>query len=218
VLLAIDTATRMLGLALHDGTRVLSEHTWYGAGYHTVELAPEIALALNQLAVEPSSLTGVAVAVGPGSYNGLRIGLAMAKGLALSHGLALVGVPTLDILAGGQPPREDPMLALIEAGRGRAVGVWYKWTRKGWSARKGALNLRWDEIPAELKQSTYICGELDQNSREVLRNSAFAELAPPALCVRRPSVLAELALEKVRQGKPEDPAKLSPIYFDNRPT
>lgn len=215
MLLAIDTATRMLGVALHDGARVLSESTWYGPGHHTTELAPEVAMAMSRVAVEPSALTAVAVAVGPGSYTGLRIGMALAKGLSLSYNLPVVGIPTLDILASPQPPREGPMLAVIQAGRGRVAGVWYKWSRKGWSARKGALNLRWEEIVAELKQTTYICGELDAQSRETLRKSEFVELAPPALCVRRPSVLAELALEKVRQGKPEDPAKLAPIYLDN---
>ena len=215
MLLAIDTATRMLGVALHDGARVLSESTWYGPGHHTTELAPEVAMAMSRVAVEPSALTAVAVAVGPGSYTGLRIGMALAKGLSLSYNLPVVGIPTLDILASPQPPREGPMLAVMQAGRGRVAGVWYKWSRKGWSARKGAINLQWEEIVAELKQTTYICGELDAQSRETLRKAEFVELAPPALCVRRPSVLAELALERVRQGKPEDPAKLAPIYLDN---
>ncbi|HLE05251.1 MAG TPA: tRNA (adenosine(37)-N6)-threonylcarbamoyltransferase complex dimerization subunit type 1 TsaB [Anaerolineales bacterium] len=215
MLLAIDTASRMLGVALHDGGRVLSESTWYGSGHHTTELAPEVALALSRAAVEVSELTAVAVALGPGSYTGLRIGLALAKGLSLSHNLQVVGIPTLDILANPQPPREGPMLAVMQAGRGRVAGVWYKWSRKGWSARRGALNLRWEEILAELKQATYICGELDLESRETLHKSEFVELAPPALCVRRPSVLAELALEKVGHGKPEDTARLAPIYLDN---
>src|SRR3970040_290970 len=171
-------------------------------------------MAMSRVAVEPSALTAVAVAVGPGSYTGLRIGMALAKGLSLSYNLPVVGIPTLDILASPQPPREGPMLAVMQAGRGRVAGVWYKWSRKGWSARKGAVNLQWEEIVAELKQTTYICGELDAQSRETLRKAEFVELAPPALCVRRPSVLAELALERVRQGKPEDPAKLAPIYLD----
>jgi len=90
---------------------------------------------MSRVAVEPSALTAVAVAVGPGSYTGLRIGMALAKGLSLSYNLPVVGIPTLDILASPQPPREGPMLAVMQAGRGRVAGGWYKWSRKGWSAR-----------------------------------------------------------------------------------
>lgn len=214
MLLAIDTATRMLGVALHDGAQVLSESIWFGDGHHTSELAPEVALAMRRVGIEPSDLTTVAVAVGPGSYTGLRIGLALAKGLSLAYNLQLVGIPTLDILASAQPFREDPMLAVLQVGRGRVAAVWYKWSRKGWSARKGALTLKWEQLQRELKQTTYICGELDPESREALRKAEFVVLAPPALCVRRPSVLAELGLEKVRQGKLDDPANLAPIYLD----
>ena len=214
MLLAIDTATRMLGVALHDGAQVLSESIWYGDGHHTTELAPQVALAMSRVGIGPADLSAVAVAVGPGSYTGLRIGLALAKGLSMAHNLQLLGIPTLDILATAQPSREDPMLAVLQAGRGRLAAVWYKWSRKGWSARKGALTLKWEELQHELKQLTYICGELDPENREALRKAEFAELAPPSLCVRRPSILAELALEKVRQGKLDDPSKLAPIYLD----
>ena len=92
--------------------------------------------------------------------------------------------------------------------------MWYKWTRNGWSARKGMKTLAWEDLAGELKQTTYICGELDLQAREALKREAQAILAPASMCVRRPSVLAELAWQKARKGKAEDPSKLAPIYLD----
>lgn len=214
MLLAIDTATSMLGLALYDGTRVLSESVWYSGAHHTVELAPEVALSLRRAGVSQSDLTALAVSQGPGSYTGLRIGMALAKGLSLAHNLRIVGVPTLDVLASAQPSADGPMIAVLKAGRGRVAAVWYKWGRNGWVARKGAKTLSWEDLKGELKVATYICGELDGEGREALRRESLAVLAPPSMCVRRPSILAEIAWQKGRRGTTENPAELSPIYLD----
>ena len=147
MLLAIDTATKALGIALYSGTEVIAESLWRSHGRHTIELAPEVALALRRANVGNDSLTGVAVALGPGSYTGLRIGLALAKGLALVHKLELIGIPTLDILAQAQPARDEPMLCVIQAGRSRLAALWYKWDRKaGWKARKKPQTLTWEEV------------------------------------------------------------------------
>lgn len=217
MLLAIDTATNMLGLALFDGAEILTESVWYSDRHHTTELAPEVALSFRRAGASQAELTAIAVAQGPGSYTGLRIGMALAKGLSLAHNLPIVGVPTLDILAASQPQREEPMLAILKAGRRRVAAVWYKWTRTGWTARKGSKTLPWEELAGELKQTTYICGELDAEAREALKSEALAVLAPAYMCVRRPSVLAELAWKIARKGKAGDPSKLAPIYLEPIP-
>ena len=121
MLLAIDTATKMLGLALHDGAEVVNESIWFSNNHHTTELAPEVALAFRRAGTSQDQLTAVAVAQGPGSYTGLRIGMALAKGLSLAHNLPIIGIPTLDILAMAQPQREEPLLATLQAGRGRVA-------------------------------------------------------------------------------------------------
>jgi tRNA threonylcarbamoyladenosine biosynthesis protein TsaB len=216
LLLALDTATRTIGIALHDGRQVLAESVWLSTGHHTQELAPEVALMLRRSEIAAGALSAVAVSQGPGSFNGLRIGLALAKGLALAHNLPLVGVPTMDILARGQPRRDGPMLALIEAGRGRLAGLWYKSTRRGWKAQGEAEVLTLPEVLERLDRSTYVCGEMGPELREALAKEACAVLAPPSLCVRRPGVLAEMGWEKVRSGATGDPAALVPIYLKPR--
>jgi tRNA threonylcarbamoyladenosine biosynthesis protein TsaB len=215
MLLALDTSTRIMGVALHNGAQVLAESIWVGGNYHTVELAPEAAMMLRRAGETPEALTAIAVALGPGSYTGLRIGVAFAKGMALAHNLPLVGIPTLDILARSQPRRPEPMLVVIQAGRGRMAGVWYKWGRRGWKAQGEAESFSWVELLKRLDERTFICGEIDAEGRETLSKEPQIELAPPAQCVRRPGFLAELAWEEVRSGKLSDPAAVTPVYLES---
>ena len=113
MLLAIDTATDTASLALHDGFQVRVEHTWESARRHTVELVPRLLAALEQVGLGAEHLSGVAVTRGPGSFTGLRVGIAVAKGLALARGLPLVGVPTLGVIvAEGEMLAEAPLIAL----------------------------------------------------------------------------------------------------------
>jgi len=158
-------------------------------------------------------LRAVAVAQGPGSYTGLRAGIAFAKGFALTFRLPLIAVPTLDILAASQPGRSEPMLAVIQAGRGRVAAVWYKWTGVSWEAAEQPASLTWPEIIAGLTGQCLICGEIDRDARELLRGEKRALLVSPALSVRRPAFLAELAWERLRSGEQFPAAMVKPIYL-----
>ena len=130
MLIAIDTATQTASLALHDGQRVRYESSWEAGWRHTVQLTQRLVQALGDLGLGPQDLTGVAVALGPGSFTGLRVGLAVAKGLVLARRIPLVGIPTLDALAAAQGRDRRPLLAILHAGRGRICTSTYRW-RKG---------------------------------------------------------------------------------------
>jgi len=99
LLLAIDTATRTAGLALYDQVGLHLEQMWRTCDHHTVELMPHIVRACNQQGLPPQALRVIAVSLGPGSFTGLRVGLSIAKGLAVALGTPLIGVPTLDATA-----------------------------------------------------------------------------------------------------------------------
>jgi len=105
MLLAIDTSTRQAGIALYDDDKgLLAEYNWHSANRHTEELLPATAQMLERAGVTARDLTAVGVAIGPGSFTGLRVGLAAAKGLALAQDLKLVGVSTLDFTASRRRP------------------------------------------------------------------------------------------------------------------
>jgi tRNA threonylcarbamoyladenosine biosynthesis protein TsaB len=215
MLLAIDTATRQISLALHDGASVVAESTWSTTNNHTVELAPNTALMLRRAGLEPGHLRGVAVALGPGSYTGLRIGLGLAKGLALAHTLPLLGVPTFEILMRAQSPRDEHVIAVIHAGRGRISAQAYRWAKRGWTPAGETHVLDWAALAADIGEPTFICGEVDGAGVEQLRKlKVKVTLASPAQSLRRAGYLAEIGWERLRASPPslDDPNTLAPIY------
>jgi tRNA threonylcarbamoyladenosine biosynthesis protein TsaB len=99
VLLALDTATPAVTVALHDGERVVASCTKVGGMRHGELLAPAITAVLDEAWVPRGDLTAIAVGVGPGPFTGLRVGLVTAHTLAMALGIPVYGVCTLDVLA-----------------------------------------------------------------------------------------------------------------------
>lgn len=213
MLLAVDTSTRALGVALFNGTRVLSEMSWISNNHHTIELAPSVEQVFRQVGVQAGMLKAVAVAIGPGSFTGLRIGLALAKGLALSHRLPLIGIPTLDILVAALPvPPGSSLVAVLEAGRRRLAVGWYHARHGEWQRENDLQNLAIEEFIGLINEPIVVCGELNGEVRERLKHTKGI-VPSPAQCVRRPAVLAELAWSRMKAGDFDHPAILKPIYL-----
>ncbi len=215
MLLALDTSTRMLGIALYDGVQILSEMSWISRGHHTRELAPAILDTLSRCNVQVSMLGAIGVAIGPGSFTGLRIGLAVAKGLSYSQHLSLIAIPTLDILAAAQPLRADLTLAtVLRAGRKRLAVGWYKVVNNSWESIGDVENLTLEVLADRIKEPTLVCGELTEPIRRRLgRKYKNVILVSPAQSIRRPAVLAELAWKRWQAGDLDDPATMSPFYL-----
>jgi tRNA threonylcarbamoyladenosine biosynthesis protein TsaB len=213
MLLAVDTSTAQVGLAIYDGSQVISEYAWRSGHRHTVELAPAIFEVLKRCGLTMDNIQGVGVALGPGSFTSLRVGLSLAKGLALSRDLPLVGIPTLDILAAAQPSSRLPLIVAIQAGRGRFAVGWYKSSKNGWQAKVPARVLTLEMLTNEVKSPVMVCGELTSEERQKLAEKADVHLVSPAQSIRRPAVLAELAWARWQAGQVDDEAKLAPIYL-----
>lgn len=214
MLLAVDTSTPWIGLALYDECRVLAETIWHTENHHTIELVPSMENLLKRCKASPSDLQALAVATGPGSFTSLRISLAVVKGLALACHLPVVGIPSLDILAAAQPRQDSLLAAVLQAGRGRLAVGWYDCAETGWKPISPAKITTADTLAAEIKKPTLICGELNAEERQVLaRKWKNVTIASPARSVRRPSFLAELAWDRWKAGQVSDPASLAPIYL-----
>ena len=215
MLLAIDSATRRIGIALYDGTQVLHEAVWQSTNRHSVELTPGIHQALERSGMTIKDVQVIGLAIGPGSYTGLRIGTAVAKGLALARHLALVGVSTFDILAAAQTLNPDHRLAVVlSAGRKRLAVGWFESDETGWRAAADPELLLPEELSKKIRNPTLVCGELDSEALAVLqrkrKNVAFAS---PAQNLRRPAYLAEIAWRRWQAGDTDDPATLAPHYL-----
>jgi len=218
-LLAIDSSTHVGGLALYDGNRVLYECTWSRQDPRGSDLAPGIQVAFAHTGLKPTGLKAIGIAIGPGSYTGLRTSLALAKGMALVHGIDLVAVPTLDIIATGQPLQDKPLAAVLIAGRGRLAVGRYREKKNRWQADGKPELMTADELEASINKPTIVCGEIYEEERRILgRKYKNVELATPAQCVRRPAVLAELAWDRWQAGDVDDIQGLTPMYLQTNET
>ena len=217
MLLAIDTSTRQAGVALYDGDRgLLAEYNWHSANRHTEELMPAVASMLAQSGVTPRALRAVAVALGPGSFTGLRVGLAAAKGLALACGLALLGIPTLDAVAYPHQAQPVPVIAVLQAGRGRVYWAPYAHGPGGWAAQEPARLSTVPEMANAAVRPVMFVGEVsgaDQASLISWAGRPRVNFLPAALTMRRGGYLAELGWTRLEAGEADDPATLSPIYL-----
>ncbi|MBN1887597.1 MAG: tRNA (adenosine(37)-N6)-threonylcarbamoyltransferase complex dimerization subunit type 1 TsaB [Thermoflexales bacterium] len=215
LLLGIDTATRMASLALHDGGQVRVELNWETANHHTVELVPRIAGMLAQVDAGVEQVAGVAVALGPGSFTGVRVGVATAKGICLARALPIYGVHTLDVLVHAQPPTLDTLVALIRAGRGRWCAARYRWDGQAWRIEGEPWLATLQTLGDDWEGPALLCGELDAAGRHTLQNrlGERVRLATPAASLRRAGYLAEIGWQRLWHGHADDLTGLVPIYL-----
>ncbi len=121
LLLAFDTATPAVTVAVHDGTAVVATAGGEGATAHGEQLAPAIREALSAAGATPGDLTDVAVGVGPGPFTGLRVGVVTALTLGATLGLRTHGVCTLDVLAVEAAPAQSGEFLVATDARRREV-------------------------------------------------------------------------------------------------
>ena len=217
-LLALDTSTMTAGLALYGADGLLAETSWPAGRTQTTAILGEAARLLDLSGLTPVDLGGVAVAVGPGAFNGLRVGLSTAKGLCFSLGLPIFGIPTLDAVAYPHGGHGYPVRATIVAGRGRFVSALYGWPVGALQRLTDYENTDLEGLAALISGPTLVCGELPQE-----RLGNWRELAPEAiftsstLNARRAGCLAELAWARFRRDDADDPDTLEPVYLHGPP-
>jgi tRNA threonylcarbamoyladenosine biosynthesis protein TsaB len=211
VILAIDTATRFMSLALASEEMRAAERSWPSQNNHTIELAPAVERLLSGAGVRPNELTALAVAIGPGSFTGVRIGLGFAKGLALAGGLPLIGVKTLDIVVRELPLQERQAIAVIQAGRGRVIWAPYTVREQTWEPAHDGVVGSWDEVSSAAMGESVVIGEIDPAGWESLRQRqvrAVSSSQHPGRAAR----LAEIGWARWRRGALDSAATLIPVY------
>ena len=214
MLLAIDTATRLLSISLASQHKIIAEHSWYSANQHTVELSPAINNLLKQSSISTQQLTAIGVTQGYGSFTGVRIGMGVGKGLALGLSIPLVAIRTLDVVAVSTPFFKGHLAATIPAGRGRIIVGFYQWDSIGWSTTNKAELTTWENLISSIDSPTIINGEIDEQVlSQLISKSEFIHLAPLAGRMRRASYLAQLAYEKLVDGYDQHPNTIAPIYL-----
>jgi tRNA threonylcarbamoyladenosine biosynthesis protein TsaB len=215
MLLALDTSTRIASVALfHQGT-LLDECTWWSELNHTTELGLVVASMLARQAVAASSLDAIAVAIGPGSFNGLRVGVSMAKGMAQALSVPVVGVGTLELLAYQQRHFRGPIQPILGAGRGQVATARFRCFRGKWRRTLDDHLSTMEEIVAGTSRRTLFCGEIPPAGASQLELSlgGHAALAGDVASWRRAGFLAELGSERLQAGGADRADALAPVYL-----
>jgi tRNA threonylcarbamoyladenosine biosynthesis protein TsaB len=238
LLLALDTSTRQASIALCDEQSLYGEYTWQIGSNHSVELLERIQRLVVECGSSMQTIDGVTVATGPGSFNGVRVAVATAKALAFALQKPLVGVSTLEIIAAQQEQWRGPVCAILEAGRSDLYAACYLFDEvdtngettypirqlseyKILSAHQLVSYLnehldQWTGIPGERQRSPILfCGELSGETRRVLYEQMMGKshFIDNIQATRHASTLALLALQRVYEGRIEDPLLLEPLYL-----
>ena len=227
MLLAIDTSTRYAGVALADSGRMLSCRSWYSAVNHTSELMPAVAQTLEGAGLTVNDLDGIAVALGPGGFSALRVGMSVAKGLAMASGKPLVGVGTLDLEAHPYLDSGLPVCALLDAGRGEVASAYFKIgpgnvpvpvletdaNAKGQRVREDLI-CNPEELLSGIDEQTLFCGEGVHPHAELIRERLGRRgVVVGHSPVSRLGPLAELGRQRLESGESDDVASLQPYYL-----
>ena len=218
--LAIDTSTGYAGLALVQGYQVLAEMTWLCGSNHSVELSPRLVSLLAQNNTDISEIDCVIVARGPGSFNGLRVGVSEAKGIAFSLGIPIVGISTLEATAYQFAGTGLPVCAIQNAGREElAAAIYQRKPRKGWSCLMEEQIITADLLPGKLTTPAVICGEFNESTalqiKKLFKSNGL--MPTPAGQLRRTAYLAELGQIRIAAGDYDNLATLQPQYLRRPP-
>jgi tRNA threonylcarbamoyladenosine biosynthesis protein TsaB len=216
--LAIDTSTNFAGICLSDNGAVITELTWNSGQNHTTELVPNINNILSRKKIGIESINAVFVAIGPGSFNGLRVGLSTAKGFAFALNIPIIGISSLEVEAFPFAFTGLPLCPVHNAGRGEIATALYR-QNTGWECLQQEYITTVDALCDNIKSSTLFCGEIPEPAVAEIQNR-LCELAiiPSAVArLRRPGHLAYLGWQRLSAGQHDNPYTLEPIYLRQPP-
>ncbi len=213
--LAIDTSTETAGIAVSREGEVVAELTWRAGQNHSTELVPSIILLMRQAGSRLTDISGLVVARGPGSFNGLRVGMSTAKGLAFALNVPLVGIGTLEVEAYPYAATGLPICPLLNAGRGEIAAALFQ-TRSGkWRRLLDEQITTLDDLLPKMKGRTLFCGGavagVASRLTDALGRRALVVSGGGAL--RRAGYLAQLGWMRLGAGDIDPLPTLQPQYL-----
>lgn len=225
-ILALDTATTACTVAVADGDHILAELTLEVPRAHSTRLMPLIAQAIGDSGLAKADIDAIAVGVGPGSFTGLRIGLATAKGLAFALGKPCVGVPTLRAMAYGTSAQLGLVVPMLDARRGEVFTAIYAAGDRDpatWVELMPPSHLPVAQLAAKINelrtglrhswQFVTCCGDVAGRYAEQLGLAAeVVRLAPVGVSMPRAWAVAAVGRSLLASGQAKDEA-LAPVYL-----
>lgn len=214
LLLVIDTSTRAGSIALSRGEQLLAESAWQGPGTHSDWLLGHLEGLLHEAGIEPVELNGIGVVVGPGSFTGLRVGVATAKGLAVAAGCPLVGLSSLALLACSAPFARFPVCSLLDARKNEVYAGLYRTEHGLPEAQVPDRVLPPEDLLRSLEGEILFAGEGASVYRSLIVRvlGSRAHFLSWAQHMPRAAFGAPLVLQALRQGEAVPPELLRLHY------
>lgn len=218
MILAINTSTLQfsLGLSGMDG-ELQAECILSTPHKHFGELFPALDFLLNSSQKTPADIRAVAVATGPGSFTGLRVGLAMAKGICHGLHLPLIGVSTLEALANQIPCSNLPVTPMVDSRRGEVFVARFLWNAASRDMNRVMEDrcVKIEDLPRICEEATILIGNHLSKQAPILRKimGQKAVPAPEDKWHLRAATIAKLGLQRLRKGDTDILEDLAPRYF-----
>lgn len=221
-ILAIDTATVVSSVAIADEKKLHAELTLQTKLTHSETLMPHVQQLMNMADVKRSDLTAVAVGIGPGSFTGLRIGLAAAKAMSYALNIPLVGVSTMETLAWQYPAPGVTIIPIIDAQKGNVYAASYQFNplTENMEVISDVAVYGFEEIFECFGKDDKPCILLgDMAVKKALPKKEKGELpanfiiAPIHTIMPRAATVATAALKKIAKGEIGSVMDMEPIYI-----
>lgn len=213
MLLAIDTSIDNASLALVQGDEVYAEANWRCEQNHTVELLPHLARLLEEARADIKSINGVIVAKGPGSFNGLRVGISTAKGLAFSLGIPIIGISSLEVVAYQHAKTGLPICPIFNAGRGEIATAIYQRKDNKWRQLVAEHITTVDALCSAITTKTIFCGEFISSLASEIKKRLGERAIIATTASPRATLLAELGKRRLEAGDYDHLTTLQPLYL-----
>lgn len=216
-ILCLDSATESATAAIIDEDKLLGEITFNYKKQHSTIMMPMIDNLLTSTDLSIEDIDGFVVSKGPGSFTGLRIGMATIKGLAQPTGKPFVSISTLDALANNLFFSTGVICPIMDALRGNVYTNFYKVCNGSLEALGESEILSIEELINKLKnynEPIHFIGDGTYKFKETLaENLNNAYFAPTHLNLVKASSLGEIGLRRLKNGEKEDVFTSAPIYL-----
>ncbi len=214
LILAFETSAKAASVALHDGSKLLGESYQNTGLTHSQTLMVMAEDMLKQCGFTPNDVTHVAVAAGPGSFTGVRIGVAAAKGFAWGAELPCYGVSTLEAMAKNAGIYEGVVCSAMDARRNQVYNALFR-AEKGKLCRLCADRaIALEDLKQELEGPVYLVGDgAALTYRTLAAELPNLILLPEHLQHQRAAGVALVAAEQIAAGVPADAEALQPNYL-----
>lgn len=216
--IAIETSGATGSVAIGRGDAVLEARTLTGDRRHAVELLPTVRALCEGHDVAPSAVERVFVSIGPGSFTGLRIGVTVARMIALTTGAKVVPVPTLDVIARNvfqAPDPPDRLAILLDANRRNVYAAVFERKADGYQALADVVEASPEEFLAANRSPEIACAVTGAGVckyADVVEASGW-DVVPPSLHLPCAEVVYALGVGLARQGKFQEARTLTPTYI-----